>query len=223
MKIKVLKSVLEKNENQAQINRDLFKQNNVLAVNIMGSPGCGKTTLIEALIKALKPSYRIGVIEGDYAGTVDAEKLSEYGIPVVQLDTSSCHLNAHFVGSALGHLPLKELDFVFIENVGNLICPAEFDIGDLLKLVLYSIPEGDDKPLKYPLMFSQADAVVLTKTDLKPHFDFDVKKVRESIARLNKDFELFEFSKKSSASIRPIANFLESKFRAIALKSYGDL
>lgn len=223
MKIKVLKSVLEKNENQAQVNRDLFKKNNVLAVNIMGSPGCGKTTLIEALIKVLKPAYRIAVIEGDYAGTVDAEKLSAYNIPVVQLDTSSCHLNAHFVGSALDHLPLEDLDFVFIENVGNLICPAEFDIGDLLKLVLYSIPEGDDKPLKYPLMFSLADAVVLTKTDLKPHFEFDVKKVRDAIARLNGNFELFEFSRKSDASVRPIASFLENRFRAIALKSYGDL
>ncbi len=223
MKIKVLKSVLEKNENQAQVNRDLFKKNNVLAVNIMGSPGCGKTTLIEALIKVLKPAYRIAVIEGDYAGTVDAEKLSAYNIPVVQLDTSSCHLNAHFVGSALDHLPLEDLDFVFIENVGNLICPAEFDIGDLLKLVLHSIPEGDDKPLKYPLMFSLADAVVLTKTDLKPHFEFDVKKVRDAIARLNGNFELFEFSRKSDASVRPIASFLENRFRAIALKSYGDL
>ncbi len=223
MRIKVLKNVLEKNDNQAQINRDLFKKNRVLAVNIMGSPGCGKTTLIEALINVLIPSYRIGVIEGDYAGTVDAERLSRYHIPVVQLDTSSCHLNAHFVGSALDHLPLRDLDFVFIENVGNLICPAEFDIGDLLKLVLYSIPEGDDKPLKYPLMFSQADAVVLTKSDLKPHFDFDVKKVRESIARLNREFEIFEFSKKSHSSIKPIANFLESRFRATVLKSYGDL
>ncbi len=222
MKIKILKSVLEKNENQAQMNREKFKQFGTLGVNIMGSPGCGKTTLIEEIVKTLKNRYRVGVIEGDYAGTVDAEKLSSYGIPVVQLDVSSCHLNADFVGSALNHLPLEELDIVLIENVGNLICPAEFDIGDLLKLVLYSVPEGDDKPIKYPLMFSQADAVVLTKVDLLPHFEFSTKKVKESISRLNKKFEFFEFSKKDEASVRPIAGYLESNFRRL-VRSYGDL
>ncbi len=222
MNIKILKSVLEQNENQAQINREKFKQSGTLGVNIMGSPGCGKTTLIEEIVKSLKYKYRIGVIEGDYAGTVDAEKLSSYGIPVVQLDVSSCHLNADFVGSALNHMPLDELDIVLIENVGNLICPAEFDIGDLLKLVLYSVPEGDDKPIKYPLMFSQADAVVLTKVDLLPHFEFNKKKVKESISRLNKEFELFEFSKKDPTTVRPIANYLESNFRRL-VRSYGDL
>ncbi len=222
MKIKILKSVLEQNENQAQINREKFKQTGTLGVNVMGSPGCGKTTLIEEIVKSMKDKYRIGVIEGDYAGTVDAEKLSSYGIPVVQLDVSSCHLNADFVGSALNHMSLDELDIVLIENVGNLICPAEFDIGDLLKLVLYSVPEGDDKPIKYPLMFSQADAVVLTKIDLLPHFEFNKKKVKESISRLNKKFELFEFSKKDPTSVKLVANYLESNFRKL-VRSYGDL
>ncbi len=222
MKIKILKSVLEQNDNQAQINRKKFKQTGTLGVNVMGSPGCGKTTLIEEIVKSMKDKYRIGVIEGDYAGTVDAEKLSSYGIPVVQLDVSSCHLNADFVGSALNHMSLDELDIVLIENVGNLICPAEFDIGDLLKLVLYSVPEGDDKPIKYPLMFSQADAVVLTKIDLLPHFEFNKKKVKESISRLNKKFELFEFSKKDPTSVKLVANYLESNFRKL-VRSYGDL
>ncbi len=198
-KIKVLRKVLERNEDQANLNRRLFREKNVLVINIMGSPGAGKTTFIEAMSNELKSQgIRVGVIEGDYEGSIDAERLSSLDIPVVQLNVNSCHLNANFIKEGVNNLPLSEIDIIFIENVGNLICPSGFDLGEDLRVTLYSVPEGDDKPIKYPVMFKRTDVVVITKTDMLAYFDFDIEKVKNQLSRLNQDLKVYLFSSKSS-------------------------
>jgi len=204
--IKVLRKVLEKNERQAELIRKMLFENKAIAVNIMGSPGAGKTTLIECLINELSDEFKIGILEGDYQGTVDAERLSKYNLPIVQLNVESCHLNADFVAGGLKNLPLNELDIVLIENVGNLICPAEFDIGDTLKILVYSVAEGDDKPMKYPLMFKKSNVVVISKIDLADRIEFDFKEVRKTLKKLNPEIKIFEFSRYYPDSVKPVAN-----------------
>ncbi len=194
--LKILRKVLEKNENQAEINRKIFEKKKILAINVMGTPGAGKTTFIFFSIKELEKKIKIGVIEGDYEGSVDAEKLSELKIPVVQLNVNSCHLNANFLYEGIKNLPLDDLDLIFIENVGNLICPAGFDLGEGLRITLYSVPEGDDKPVKYPVMFKRTDAVIITKYDMISHFDFDIEKVKKELIKLNPNVRVFTFSSK---------------------------
>ncbi len=210
-KIKVLKNVLEKNENQASINRDLFRRKGILVINIMGTPGAGKTTFIKTMANDLrKKGVKVGVIEGDYEGSVDAEKLYELGIPVVQLNVNSCHLNANFIKEGIDNLPINELDVIFIENVGNLICPAGFDLGEGLRITLYSIPEGDDKPIKYPVMFNRTDVVIFTKTDLLDFFEFNIKEVIRVLKQLNPNIKIFAFSSKKPTD-KDLINFIHKE------------
>ena len=170
--VTVLHSLLHENDHTAQHNREHFDQHNVLAINLMSSPGAGKTSLLEATIQQLDDNIRIAVIEGDLETENDAERIRKHGVKAIQIATgSACHLDAHMIHQALHNLDLSEFDIVFIENVGNLVCPASFDLGQHQNVVLLSVPEGDDKPAKYPVMFRSADLVMISKSDLLPILD----------------------------------------------------
>ena len=173
MEITVLHQIMDWNEDVSQDVKQTLVHNNVFMINIMGSPGAGKTSLITSLIETLKDQFRIGVIEADIAGQVDADRIAALGIPTVQLNTDgACHIEAMSIQNILPHLPLNDLDVIFVENIGNLVCPAEFRIGESLRITILSIPEGDDKVEKYPLMFTETDCLVLNKCDMLPYFFF---------------------------------------------------
>lgn len=187
-KIPVVQKILSANDQAALENREHLAAHNITAVNIMSSPGAGKTTLLMATIAALEGTVRMGVIEGDVASQVDAERIATTGAPVVQINTGGgCHLDAPMVHRALHALPLAEIDLLFIENVGNLICPVAFDLGQRYKIALLSVPEGHDKPYKYPAIFEAVDLVVVTKADLMPYLDFDLDAFRTLVKGLNPD------------------------------------
>lgn len=195
MEIKVLKNILGANEQLAQKNRALLDKNNVFTVNMMSSPGAGKTSLILQTIKRLKGKTRIGVIEGDMRSSLDAEIIGKEGVPVIQINTGGeCHLDANMVQNALGNMPLEDMELLFIENIGNLICPAEFTLGDHKKVIVSSIPEGHDKPLKYPLMFHEADIVLLNKIDLLPYVKFDLKTFSQAVRGISEKLEIIPIS-----------------------------
>lgn len=195
MKVKVLQNILSANDQRAQENHELFDSHTVCAINITASPGAGKTSAIMAAIRALKDEIGIGVIEGDISSTIDAEAVSEEGIPAVQINTGgACHLDATMLSNAFDSLPLAEIDLLFIENVGNLICPASFALGEHKKVLIASVPEGDDKPYKYPVMFSQSDLVILNKIDLLPYVKFDRQRFIDAVRGLNKDAAIIEIS-----------------------------
>jgi len=195
MEIKVLKDILGANEQMAARNRELLDSNNIFAVNLMASPGAGKTSLVLVTIKALEGKVRVGVVEGDVSSSLDAELIGKEGVPVVQINTGGeCHLEANMVGKALANLPLPDIDLLLIENVGNLICPAEFNLGENKKVVISSIPEGDDKPFKYPLIFHTADAVVINKVDLLPYLKFDIEAYSQAVRGINSKVAIFQTS-----------------------------
>ncbi len=198
MEIKILRDILSANDQRAKENRELLDRNGVFAINITASPGAGKTSLVMETIRQLKAKTRIGVIEGDVSSSVDAETVAKEGIPVVQINTGgTCHLDATMLSNAFDNLPLQEIDLLFIENVGNLICPASFALGEDRNVLVASVPEGDDKPLKYPVMFSNANLVVLNKIDLLPYVDFDLQAFCEAVRGLNEEAEIFEVSCKT--------------------------
>lgn len=213
MEIKVVKQIMEWNENCHKELQDELKEKKVFMINIMGSPGAGKTTFILGLIDELKRSgIKVGVIEGDIAGKIDAEKMAERGIPVVQLNTDgACHIEAMSIKNILPQFDLDHLDIIIIENIGNLVCPAEFDIGESLKVALLSIPEGDDKVEKYPLMFTRADALVLTKYDLINYFEFNEERVERNALMRNDELKLFKVNSKNEDDIKEFKNWLISK------------
>ena len=213
MEIKVVKQIMEWNENCHKELQDELKEKKVFMINIMGSPGAGKTTFILGLIDELKRSgIKVGVIEGDIAGKIDAEKMAERGIPVVQLNTDgACHIEAMSIKNILPQFDLDDLDLIIIENIGNLVCPAEFDIGESLKVALLSIPEGDDKVEKYPLMFTRADALVLTKYDLINYFEFNEERVERNALIRNDELKLFKVNSKHEDDIKEFKNWLISK------------
>jgi hydrogenase nickel incorporation protein HypB len=200
--VPVIEDILGANARIAQENRQLLDQHGVVAVNVMASPGAGKTSSILRSIEALRGRLRVGVIEGDVAGRVDADKVAETGTPVVQINTGGgCHLDAPQVQSALPQLPLDEIDLLFIENVGNLICPTGFALGEHLKIMIAHVAEGDDKPIKYPGMFAAVDALILNKVDLMPYVDFDLDAFRTAVSALNADAPLFEVSCKTGKGV----------------------
>ena len=195
MEIKVIKDILGANEQIAQKNRQLFDSNRVFALNLMASPGAGKTSLILQTIKQLKGKARVSVVEGDISSSLDAEAISKEGVPVVQINTGGeCHLDANMTSTALGSVPLKDVDLLLIENVGNLVCPAEFALGEHKKVLISSTPEGDDKPFKYPLMFHEADVVLINKIDLLPYLKFDTDAFSRAIKGINEKAEIFPIS-----------------------------
>jgi len=204
-RIEVIQNVLEANEVIASRNRRLLDKHRIFVINIMSAPGAGKTSLILQTLKRLKDRLNIAVIEGDVASTVDAEKVQSEAKAVVQINTrnmpESCSLMAAMIESALKDMPLDNIDLILIENVGNLICPAEFTLGEHKRVVISSLPEGDDKPIKYPLIFVDADAVIINKMDLLPHVDFDIAAFRRSIKGLNPKVEVFQLSSKTGEGI----------------------
>jgi hydrogenase nickel incorporation protein HypB len=195
MEIKVLKDILSANDEIAQRNRALLESKRVFTINVMSSPGAGKTSLILETIKRLKNKVRMGVIEGDISSTIDAQKVQREKVPVLQINTGGeCHLDAIMVNRALDNLPLDDIGLLFIENVGNLVCPGEFKLGEDRKALILSVPEGDDKVYKYPLLFHLADAVVINKIDLLPYTKFDIEGFSKALRGMNQKARLFQVS-----------------------------
>jgi len=198
MEVRVVQKVLKANDEFAQIVRERFRAAGVRALNLISAPGSGKTSLIEATIRSLGDRVRIGVIEGDPETTLDAERIARLDVPVVQINTAGgCHLDAHLVYRALDDFDLARLDVLFIENVGNLVCPVEFDLGESGRVAIVSVAEGDDKPAKYPQLFRTADLVVLNKIDLRPFVDFDGITFERYLGRLNPELPLIKISCRS--------------------------
>ncbi|MDD4874171.1 MAG: hydrogenase nickel incorporation protein HypB [Dehalococcoidales bacterium] len=195
MEIKVLRNILDANDQMAEQNRTLLAGKKIMMVNVWASPGAGKTTLMLRTAEALKDKARMAVIEGDVASSIDTVKLMESGVTAIQINTDGgCHLDAGMIHTALLNLPLDELDIIFIENVGNLICPGEFDLGEYKKIIIASTPEGEDKPHKYPLMFTIANACVINKMDLMPYVNFDIDSFTRTVTGMNQGVEMFPIS-----------------------------
>lgn len=214
MEIPVVKQILSANDQVAAENRRLLTEHGVTAINIMAAPGAGKTSLILATIAGLGDGVRAGVIEGDVASRIDADTIAARGIPVVQINTGgNCHLEAWMVASALPRLPLADLDLLFIENVGNLICPAAWDLGTAAAVVVASVPEGHDKPYKYPGMFAAADAVVLNKADLLAYFDFDLPFFERGLRMVNPQAPLFVVSCRNGDGLDAWLDWLRARRR----------
>lgn len=211
MKVKLVANILEANDRIAAENKKIFREADVFVMNIMSAPGAGKTSLIEKTIKGLNGKLKVGVIEGDIAGTDDAQRIEGLGIPVVQINTGgACHLDANMIREVIADLPLKDLDLLIIENVGNLVCPAEFRVGEDMKVMLLSITEGHDKPLKYPLMFQESSALILNKIDLLPYTDADIVKIKKDSLSLNANLNIFEVSCKTGEGINEWTKWLQS-------------
>ncbi|MBN1161448.1 MAG: hydrogenase nickel incorporation protein HypB [Dehalococcoidales bacterium] len=218
MAVKVItvgEKILGTNDAKAEENKNRLEKNGIFTINIMSSPGAGKTSLILAAIKRFSRDIRIGVVEGDVASSVDAEKVNALGIPVVQINTGGgCHLDAFMVEKGLNNLNLEEIDLLFIENVGNLICPNAYLLGEDIRLMIASMPEGDDKPYKYPAMFADSDVVILNKTDLLPYLDFSEKSFREVVTGLNPDVIIFPVSCKTGSGLTAWFTWLEGALKA---------
>lgn len=215
MEIKVMKPILGGNQCIADTNRRDFAAHELFLINVMASPGAGKTSTLMRLLPELKANAAVGIIEGDIASSIDAEKFQRIGIPVVQINTGGgCHLDAEMIRRSVPELKLAAGGFVFIENVGNLVCPASFDLGENLKLVILSVSEGDDKPYKYIEIFELADVVILNKTDLKPYIDFDTEYFVRGVRALNETAPIFEISCKTGEGVKQLADWLKEQNRA---------
>jgi len=212
MEIKVLKDILSANDRIAQENRKLLDKKGVFAINVMASPGAGKTSVILRTISGLKNKVRIGVIEGDVSSRIDADRIARENVPVLQINTGGeCHLDANMVKRALKEMPLDDIDILLIENIGNLICTAEFKIGTHKNLVIASVPEGHDKPLKYPLMFTVADVILVNKIDLLPYSNFDLDAYRKAVKGLNDKVEVIEVSCTTGQGIKRWLEWVKSQ------------
>jgi hydrogenase nickel incorporation protein HypB len=219
VKVSVVKNVLDANDRIARENRELFDKNKVYVINLMSSPGAGKTSLVERTIMALRDKYRIGVIEGDIQDTYDADRIAKLDIPVVQINTGgACHIDGNMIREALPVFDLSKTDLLIVENVGNLVCPAEFKIGENVKIMLLSTPEGADKPAKYPLMFQESTALLINKIDLMPYVDFDLAKAKHDALSLHKDLKIFEISCKAATGLDAWTKWLTERIDAFKKK-----
>jgi len=209
MKVKVVTNILEANDRLAAENRKIFQDLGVYVINLMSGPGAGKTSILEQTIKGISGKIKLGVIEGDIAGDDDARRIESLGVPVVQINTGgACHLDANMIRVVMDDLPLKDINLLFIENVGNLVCPAEFNVGEDIKVMLLSIAEGHDKPLKYPLMFQESTALVLNKIDLLPYTNANMEKIKKDSLSLNPKLKIFDVSCKTGEGIGDWVNWL---------------
>ncbi|MHB8859722.1 MAG: hydrogenase nickel incorporation protein HypB [Thermoleophilia bacterium] len=216
MKIEVRKNILATNAAMATENRQRLEDKGVCMINVMASPGAGKTSVITRAIEGTRDRLNLAVIEGDIASEIDSLAIEAMDIPAIQINTGgSCHLTAAMISSALDHLDLDGLDLIFIENVGNLVCPAEFDLGETSRLVIASVAEGDDKPYKYPLIFRAVDAILVNKIDLVDHCDFDLDQFREVVGGLNPEAPVIELSCRESAGLEDWCGWLETTARNI--------
>jgi len=215
MKVTVVKNVLDANERIAAENRKLFDEKKIYVINLMSSPGAGKTSLVEKTITALKDRWRIAVIEGDIQDTCDADRVAALGIPAVQINTGgACHIDGNMIREALPALDLNKIDLLISENVGNLVCPAEFKIGENAKVMILSTPEGADKPAKYPLMFRESAVMIINKIDLTPYVDFDLEKARRDALALNRNLRIFEVSCKTGQGLENWFQWLAGEIEA---------
>ncbi|MBC8176424.1 MAG: hydrogenase nickel incorporation protein HypB [Desulfobacteraceae bacterium] len=202
MKVSVVKNILEANDRIAEENRAIFDEKNLLVFNLMSSPGAGKTSLLEKTIDALKDDLNIGVIEGDIQSSQDAERIAEKGIPAVQINTGgACHLDGNMIRDTFKEFDFNTLDLLVVENVGNLVCPAEFKVGEDFKAMILSVTEGEDKPAKYPLMFHESKVLLINKIDLLPYVDCSVEKIREEVLKINPGMVIFEVSCKTGEGL----------------------
>ena len=213
IKIKDVKTkILDENEDFSDQVRNRLKDQNVFLVNLMASPGSGKTTTLVRTIEALKDKYKIGVMEADMDSDVDSQTIAKTGEKVIQLHTgTSCHMDASMTDMGLDEMDLDQLDLIFLENVGNLVCPAEFDVGANVRVMILSVPEGDDKPLKYPLMFEVSDCLLINKIDAMEVFDFDMNKLDERVKKLNKNMEIYPISALDGQGFENWLSWLEKK------------
>ena len=213
--IQLNETVTASNDRDAEALRLRMREAGTLLVNVMSSPGSGKTTLLSRIIRDLK-QLKIGVMEADIESDVDARRIEALGAASIQVHTSGmCHMDAGMTASAWEAMEAGDLELIFLENVGNLICPAEYDTGAAKNLMLLSVPEGDDKPLKYPLMFQKSDALIITKTDALPYFDFDLEKCRQRVLKLNPDIRIFPVSAKTGEGMEPLEQWLLAQVQAL--------
>ncbi|MBW1787147.1 MAG: hydrogenase nickel incorporation protein HypB [Deltaproteobacteria bacterium] len=215
MKISVVKDILEANDRIARENRDLFDDNGLVVFNLMSSPGAGKTSLLERTIDAMKGDVKMGVIEGDIQSTQDAERIAEKGIPVVQINTGgACHLDGNMIRDTFKEFDFAALDLLVVENVGNLVCPAEFQVGEDFKAMILSVTEGEDKPSKYPLMFRESKVLLINKIDLIPYLDISLERFREEALKVNPDLTIFEVSCKTGEGLDAWYAWLKAQVKA---------
>jgi hydrogenase nickel incorporation protein HypB len=212
VRVRVVEDALDANNTIARANRDDFDRHGVTVVNLMSAPGAGKTTLLERALDGL--SVRVGVLEGDVQGSLDADRLASLHVPVVQLNTGNgfggeCHLDANMVRSALPALPLSEIDLLIVENVGNLVCPAEFRVGEDVRIMVSSVAEGEDKPLKYPLMFRSSELVIINKIDLLPHVDFDMERYLHHLDAVHPGVATMQVSARTGEGVEEFRSWLE--------------
>ena len=215
--IKVVRRVLDVNEKMADENRRLFADKGVFVLNVMSSPGSGKTTTLEKTLARIAPEYRCAVIVGDICTTHDADRLAVSGAPVVQINTDEfggdCHLAAHVIDKAAGGIELADIDLLIVENIGNLVCPAEFDIGEDSRVVVLSVTEGEDKPAKYPLMFRECEVALLNKIDLLPYLDYDINMAVDYIHQVHPDMPVFQISARTEEGFEPWIEWLKGKIK----------
>ena len=216
MQIDMKQPILDKNDRLAKSNRELFAEKKVFVLDLLASPGSGKTSTILATIEALRDDFNIAVIEGDIASSVDSEKISAQGIPAVQINTGgACHLESDMIRRAVDALDLDTLDLIIIENVGNLVCPTDFDLGENMKTMILSVPEGDDKPLKYPGVFQASRAIVLNKIDTLPFFNFDEELFNSHVKDLNPTAPVFPISATNGDGVQEWTSWLAEKIRSL--------
>jgi len=220
MKISVVRDILEANERIAQQNRELFDRNNLLVLNLMSSPGAGKTSLLERTIDALKNHISMGIIEGDIQSSRDAERIAQKGVPTVQINTGgACHLDGNMIRDTFEEFDFKALDLLVVENVGNLVCPAEFKVGEDFKVMILSVTEGDDKPAKYPLMFHESKVLLINKIDLLPYVDCSVGKIENESRKINPDQEIFRISCKTGEGLEEWYEWVKKRLKNKRIKS----
>ncbi len=217
MEVKILKNINESNDNYAKQNREYFKKNNMFTINVMGSPGAGKTAFIETILSKNDNKFKYAVIEGDLSTTNDSERIAKYNVPAIQINTleasSVCHLNASMVNRCLNQEDVSGADVLIVENVGNLVCPASYSLGEDINVVVLSVTEGEDKPVKYPKIFNVADVVIINKVDLAKHLDTNMTEIKENIKKVSPNATVIEFSNRSKIGVDEWITLLDSRIK----------